>query len=50
MITVRVYVLMASSVSHVNFMEGSRRLKSFVGLRKIKLERGNGMVIGGYLG
>ena len=50
MINVRVHAWMPSRVSHVYFIEGSRRLKSFMGLKRMKLETGNGMVTGEYLG
>lgn len=50
MINVRVHTMMSSRISHVYFIEGSRRLKSFMGFRRIKLERGNGTVSGKYSG
>lgn len=50
MINVRVHAWMPSRVSHVYFIEGSRRLKSFMGLKRMKLETGSGMVTGEYLG
>lgn len=39
MINVRVHTMMPSRISHVYFIEGSRRLKSFMGFRGIKLAK-----------
>ena len=50
MINVRFHTTMPSRISHVYFIEGSGRLKSFMGFGGIKLERGNGTVSGEYSG